>query len=205
MDLKRLSASIGKTWDDSIVDRLVAYVRIPNKSPMFDPEWERNGYMEAAVQLMAEWCRTQPVPGMRVEVRRLPGKTPLLLVDIPGELPGSVLLYGHLDKQPEFTGWLPGLGPWEPVLREGKLYGRGAADDGYAVFSSLTAIAALKEQQGRTPRCLVLIEACEESGSDDLPAHLESLGASLGEPSLVVCPAAGGGNYQQVGCTTSLR
>src|SRR6266850_5707471 len=205
MDLKRLSGSIGKTWETSIVDRLVAYVRIPNKSPDFDPQWERNGHMEAAVQLMAQWCRAQPLTGMRVEVRRLPGSTPLLLLDVPGELPGCVLLYGHLDKQPEFTGWLPGLGPWEPVIREGKLYGRGAADDGYAVFSSLTAIAALKEQQVRLPRCLVLIEACEESGSGDLPAHLESLGATLGEPSLVVCLDAECGNYDQVWCTTSLR
>jgi acetylornithine deacetylase/succinyl-diaminopimelate desuccinylase-like protein len=205
MDLKRLSGSIGKTWETSIVDQLVAYVRIPNKSPDFDPHWERNGHMEAAVQLMAQWCRAQPLAGMRVEVRRLPGRTPLLLLDVPGELPGCVLLYGHLDKQPEFTGWLPGLGPWEPVIREGKLYGRGAADDGYAVFSSLTAIAALKEQKVRLPRCLVLIEACEESGSGDLPAHLESLGATLGEPSLVVCLDAECGNYEQVWCTTSLR
>jgi acetylornithine deacetylase/succinyl-diaminopimelate desuccinylase-like protein len=205
MDQKRLSNSIVKTWDESIIDRLTAYVRIPNKSPMFDPQWESHGYMEQAVQLMAEWCRAQPLTGMRVEIRRLPGKTPLLLVDVPGELPGCVLLYGHLDKQPEFTGWQPGLGPWEPVLREGKLYGRGAADDGYAVFSSLTAIAALQEQQVRLPRCVVLIEACEESGSYDLPAHLEALGEALGEPSLVVCLDAECGNYEQVWCTTSLR
>ena len=161
--------------------------------------------MEKAVTLMADWCRAQPLPGARVEVRRLPGITPLLLVDIPGELPGSVLLYGHLDKQPEFTGWLPGLGPWEPVVRDGKLYGRGAADDGYAVFSSLTAIAALKQQQVRLPRCVVLIEACEESGSTDLPAHLEALGTAIGDPSLVVCLDAECGNYEQVWCTTSLR
>jgi acetylornithine deacetylase/succinyl-diaminopimelate desuccinylase-like protein len=205
MDLKRLSASIGKTWDESILERLIAYVRIPNKSPTFDPQWESHGHMEQAVQLMAAWCRAQPLPGMRVEIRRLPGRTPLLLVEVPGELPGCVLLYGHLDKQPEFTGWLPGLGPWEPVLREGKLYGRGAADDGYAVFSSLTAIAALKEQQVRLPRCVVLIEACEESGSTDLPAHLAALGTSLGEPALVVCLDAECGNYDQVWCTTSLR
>jgi acetylornithine deacetylase/succinyl-diaminopimelate desuccinylase-like protein len=196
---------IDKTWDDSIIDRLTAYVRIPNKSPMFDPKWQENGYMEAAVRLMADWCRAQPLPGARVEVRRLPGKTPLLLIDVPGEIPGCVLLYGHLDKQPEFTGWLPGLGPWEPVIREGKLYGRGAADDGYAVFSSLTAIAALKEQRVALPRCVVLIEACEESGSIDLPAHLSALGTALGEPSLVVCLDAECGNYEQVWSTTSLR
>ena len=205
MDLERLKSHVSRTWDESIIERLIAYVRIPNKSPMFDPQWERNGHMEAAVQLMADWCRAQRIPGARTEVRRLPGRTPLLLVDVPGELPGCTLLYGHLDKQPEFTGWLAGLGPWEPVIREGRLYGRGAADDGYAVFSSLTAIAALKEQQVRLPRCVVLIEACEESGSVDLPAHLGSLGEALGEPSLVVCLDAECGNYEQVWCTTSLR
>jgi acetylornithine deacetylase/succinyl-diaminopimelate desuccinylase-like protein len=205
MDLERLRESVRKVWDDSILDRLMAYVRIPNKSPMFDPNWESHGHMEAAVQLMADWCRAQPVPGMRVEVRRLPGRTPLLLVDVPGELPGSVLLYGHLDKQPEFTGWLPGLGPWEPVVRDGKLYGRGGADDGYAVFSSLTAIAALKAQKIPLARCVLLIEACEESGSVDLPAHLEALGDAIGDPSLVVCLDAECSNYDQVWCTTSLR
>jgi acetylornithine deacetylase/succinyl-diaminopimelate desuccinylase-like protein len=205
MDAKRLESSIRQTWDDSIIERLTAYIRIPNKSPLFDPQWEKHGHMDAAVKLMADWCRAQPLPGARIEVRRLPGRTPLLLIDIPGELPGCVLLYGHLDKQPEFTGWLPGLGPWEPVIRDGKLYGRGAADDGYAVFSSLTAVAALKQQAVRLPRCLVLIEASEESGSVDLTAHLEALGAEIGEPSLVVCLDAECGNYEQVWCTTSLR
>jgi acetylornithine deacetylase/succinyl-diaminopimelate desuccinylase-like protein len=205
MDLEQLRTTVNRVWDESILDRLSAYVRIPNKSPMFDPQWEAHGHMEAAIQLMADWCRAQPVRGMRVEIRRLPGRTPLLLVDVPGELPGAVLLYGHLDKQPEFTGWLPGLGPWEPVLRDGRLYGRGAADDGYAVFSSLTAIAALQAQQVALPRCVLLIEACEESGSVDLPAHLDALGDRIGDPSLVVCLDAECGNYDQVWCTTSLR
>jgi acetylornithine deacetylase/succinyl-diaminopimelate desuccinylase-like protein len=154
---------------------------------------------------MAGWCKAQPIPGMRVAVQRLPGKTPLLVIDIPGERSGCALLYGHLDKQPEFTGWLPGLGPWEPVLRDGKLYGRGSADDGYAVFSSLTAIAALKAQKVPLPRCVVLIEASEESGSVDLPAHLQALGDGIGDPSLVVCLDAECGNYDQLWCTTSLR
>ncbi len=205
MNLATLRSSIDTVWDGSILDRLQAYVRIPNKSPHFDPQWEEHGHMEAAVQLMADWCRAQAVPGMRIEIRRLPGRTPLLLVDIPGELPGCVLLYGHLDKQPEFTGWLPGLGPWEPVMRDGRLYGRGGADDGYAVFSSLTAIAALKEQKVPIARCVLLIEACEESGSIDLPAHLESLGDAIEYPSLVVCLDAECGDYDRVWCTTSLR
>ena len=190
MDLNRLRAAIDKTWDESILDRLRAYIRIPNRSVHFDPDWEAGGHMEAAVQLMAAWCRAQPVAGMSVEIRRLAG---------------SVLLYGHLDKQPEFTGWQPGLQPWEPVMRDGKLYGRGGADDGYAVFSSLCAIAALKQQRVPLRRCVLLIEASEESGSIDLPAHLESLGNAIGDPSLVVCLDAECGDYERVWCTTSLR
>ena len=205
MNLPALRQFIEQVWQKSIVERLQAYVRIPNKSPAFDPDWERHGYMDQAIELMAEWCRAQPVPRMVVEVRRLKGLTPLLLVDVPGELPECVLLYGHLDKQPEFTGWLPGLGPWEPVIRDGKLYGRGGADDGYAVFSSLTAIAALKAQGVPLPRCVLMIEATEESGSIHLPAHLDALGAKIGEPALVVCLDAECGNYEQLWTTTSLR
>lgn len=205
MDIARVLASVEQQWKGSIVERLSAYVRIPNKSPLFDPEWETHGYMEQAANLIADWCRAQPIEGMKVEVRRLPGLTPVVLVDVPGEVPDCVLLYGHLDKQPEFTGWLPGLAPWEPVIRDGKLYGRGGADDGYAAFSSLAAIVALKEQKVPLPRCVLLIEASEESGSVHLPAHLRALGDTLGQPSLVVCLDAEAGNYDQVWCTTSLR
>ena len=196
---------IRDTWRDSIVPTLCEYVRIPNKSPAFAPDWQSAGHMQRAAQLLADWCREQPIAGMTVELLTLPGRTPVLLCDIPGELPDCVLLYGHLDKQPEFTGWEPGLSPWEPVIREGKLYGRGGADDGYAVFSSLTAIRALKSRGVPLARCVVLIEASEESGSTDLPAHLEALGARLGTPSLVICLDAECGNYSQLWCTTSLR
>ncbi len=205
MDIARALASVEKQWQGSIIERLTAYVRIPNKSPMFDPDWERHGYMDAAANLIADWCRKQPIEGLKVEVRRLPGLTPIVLVDVPGEVADCVLLYGHLDKQPEFTGWLPGLGPWDPVIRDGKLYGRGGADDGYAAFSSLAAIVALKEQKVPLPRCVILIEASEESGSIHLPAHLRALGQTIGEPSLVICLDAEAGNYEQVWCTTSLR
>jgi acetylornithine deacetylase/succinyl-diaminopimelate desuccinylase-like protein len=205
MDVSRAFVSIDAQWHDTIVEQLKLYVRIPAKSPLFDPDWERHGYIDSAANLIADWCRTQALAGARVEVRRPPGITPLVFVEVPGELAGTVLLYGHLDKQPEFTGWLPGLSAWEPVMRAGRLYGRGAADDGYAAFSSLAAITALKAQGVRLPRCVVLIEASEESGSIHLPAHLEALGDRLGDPSLVVCLDAECGNYDQVWCTTSLR
>jgi acetylornithine deacetylase/succinyl-diaminopimelate desuccinylase-like protein len=205
MDIDRLQRLVEAQWQGSILECLQAFVRIPNKSPHFDPEWEAHGHMDRAVQLVYDWCRAQPVPGMTVSVQRVPGLTPLLLLDIPGELPGCVLFYGHLDKQPESTGWSAGLGPWEPVVRDGRLYGRGAADDGYAVFSSLSAIAAAKEQRVALPRCIVLIEASEESGSIHLIPQLEALGDALGTPDLVVCLDAECGNYEQLWCTTSLR
>jgi acetylornithine deacetylase/succinyl-diaminopimelate desuccinylase-like protein len=200
----QLRRFVDSTWDDSIVPELCNYVRIPNLSPLFDPQWEQHGHMERAVQLLADWCRRQPIAGMTLEIARLPGRTPLIFIDVPGT-GDTVLLYGHLDKQPEFTGWHAGLGPWEPVIRDGRLYGRGAADDGYAVFSSLTAVAALEAQQIPHARCVVLIEACEESGSPDLPAHVQALAARIGTPSLVVCLDAEAGDYERFWLTTSLR
>ncbi len=205
LDLPRLRRAIERHWDHSILERLQAYVRIPNRSPAFDPGWQASGHMERAVQLIAEWCRAQPIPGMQVAVHRLPGLTPVLLVEVPGERSETVLLYGHLDKQPEFSGWGPGLAPWEPVLRDGKLYGRGAADDGYAAFCALAALAALQAQGVALPRCVLLVEASEESGSIHLPAHLAALAERVGTPSLVVCLDAECGNYDQLWCTTSLR
>jgi len=207
MDNSKARQFVDRRWDDSILPQLVEYVRIPNKSPMFDPEWEAHGHMEAAVQLMRRWAEEEArsLPGAKVEVLRLPGRTPVLMVDVPGTVDDCVLMYGHLDKQPEFSGWSDGLEPWTPVLRDGRLYGRGGADDGYALFASLTAIRALREQAVPYARCVVLIEASEESGSPDLAHHIDALGARLGRPTLVVCLDAECGNYDQLWCTTSLR
>lgn len=205
MDNDKVLAFADRIWDDSIVPTLCEYVRIPNKSPNFDPDWERHGYMDQAAELLAQWCRAQPIKGMSVEIVRLEGRTPVVLVEVAGHNDDTVLLYGHLDKQPEFDGWREGLSPWEPVIRDGKLYGRGGADDGYAIFGSLAAIRALQEQGIGHARCVVLIEGCEESGSFDLPHYIEHLEERIGTPSLVVCLDAECGNYEQLWCTTSLR
>jgi len=205
MDSSKVTQFVSGMWDDSIVPELCEYIKIPNKSPLFDPDWEKHGHMDAAASLMEAWCRKQPIRGMQVEVVRLPGRTPLLFCEIPGEGSETVLLYGHLDKQPEFSGWRDGLEPWKPVIADGKLYGRGGADDGYAVFGSLTAIRALQEQGVPHARCVVVIEACEESGSYDLPHYIDELEDRIGHPSLVICLDAECGNYDQLWCTTSLR
>ena len=205
MDAKKTQEFVSKTWDESIIPQLCDYIKIPNKSPHFDPDWEKHGYMDAAVELLAKWCRKQPIQDMTVEILRLKGRTPLLYIDIPGASDDVVLLYGHYDKQPEFSGWSEGLEPWKPTIRDGKLYGRGGADDGYAVFGSLTAVRALQEPSIDHARCVVLIEGCEESGSFDLPFYIDKLADRIGSPDLVVCLDAECGNYDQLWCTTSLR
>lgn len=210
MDTKAIKEFVDRSWSHEILPTLEEYVRIPAKSPDFDAEWERNGYIEKAALFAFEWCKAHPVEGMQLSLHRLPGRTPLLFIDIPATLSDwdpqhCVLLYGHLDKQPEFSGWRPGLGPWEPVIEDDKLYGRGGADDGYAVFASLTAIRALQAQGIPHARCVLVIELCEESGSFDLPYHFDELVDRIGEPELVICLDAECGNYDQFWCTTSLR
>ncbi|MBB5874761.1 M20 family metallopeptidase [Xanthomonas sp. 3498] len=209
MDSAKIDRFLSEKWDDDIVPQLVDYIRIPNKSPMFDADWVAHGYMADAVALMERWARAQAIPGLQVEVVQLEGRTPLVYLEVPAssEATGedTVLLYGHLDKQPEMTGWDADLGPWTPVLKGDRLYGRGGADDGYALFGSLAAIQALQDQGIPHARCVVLIEACEESGSYDLPAYVDHLAARIGKPSLVVCLDSGCGNYEQLWCTTSLR
>jgi acetylornithine deacetylase/succinyl-diaminopimelate desuccinylase-like protein len=205
LDSTAVHAFVSRKWDEDIVTQLIDYIRIPCKSPHFDSEWKRNGHLEEAVGLAEAWCKAQPVPGMAIEVIRLEGRTPLLVFEVPGEAPGTVLMYGHLDKQPEMAGWRDGFGPWTPVIRDGRLYGRGGADDGYAVFASLAAIQALKQQGAKHARIVGLIECCEESGSYDLPAYLDALGWRIGKPDLVVGLDSGCGNYEQLWTTTSLR
>jgi len=192
----------------SIVPTLQKYIAIPNKSPAFDAQWKQAGHMARAVELLSGWAREAMPEGATLEVVQLGERTPVIFIDVPGTsgvAGDTVLLYGHLDKQPEMTGWREGLGPWQPVLEGDKLYGRGGADDGYAIFASLTALAALRRERVPHARAVILIEACEESGSYDLPAYIEHLAPRIGELSLVVCLDSGCANYDQLWSTTSLR
>jgi acetylornithine deacetylase/succinyl-diaminopimelate desuccinylase-like protein len=212
MESKSTQQYVDSVWDRSIVPALNDYIRIPNKSPAFDPQWREHGHMERAVKLIEGWCRARSIKGMQVEVVRLKDedgkdRTPMIFIEIPATaaVKDTVLLYGHLDKQPEFSGWNAGLGPWEPVLKDDKLFGRGGADDGYAAFASLTAIEALQKQNVPHARCVVLVEATEESGSFDLPPYIDHLAKRIGEVSLVVCLDSGAGDYERLWATTSLR
>jgi len=202
------ASSVERSWDE-IVPVLHDYIAIPNVSEHFDPQWRENGFMAEAVELIRSWCASRDIPGATVEVHELPDRAPVIVVEVPatgeGAADDTVLLYGHLDKQPEMEGWREGLGPWTPVLEGDRLYGRGGADDGYAAFASLAAIEAVRAAGGSHTRLMVLIEASEESGSPDLPAHVEALGDRIGSPSLVVCLDSGCIDYERMWVTTSLR
>lgn len=209
LNTEQLLDDVSQHWDAEIVPQLIEYVKIPAKSPSFDLDWAQHGFLDAVVEQARKWVLSQKVTGLTLEVVRIDGRTPVLFFDIPATggivADQTVLLYGHLDKQPEMTGWRAGLGPWMPVYEDGKLYGRGAADDGYAVFSALSAIRALDKQGVARPHCVGLIETCEESGSYDLPAYLEALAPRMGDVKLVVALDSGAGNYEQLWVTTSLR
>jgi acetylornithine deacetylase/succinyl-diaminopimelate desuccinylase-like protein len=201
---------VTQAWDEDLVSQLSDYIEIPAKSPAFDADWAKSGYLDTVIERTARWIESQKVAGLTLEILRLPGRTPVLFFDVAAtraQRMGSqtVLMYGHLDKQPEFDGWRNGLGPWTPKYIDGKLYGRGGADDGYAAYAAIAAIAALKEQKIEHPRIVGLIETCEESGSPDLLPYIDVLKTRLGDVGLVICLDSGAGNYDQLWLTTSLR
>ncbi|MGH9461259.1 MAG: M20/M25/M40 family metallo-hydrolase [Vicinamibacteria bacterium] len=205
---EKIESFVNGFWDGEILPTIQEYIRVPNVSAQFDPQWEKNGHMEKALQLAKNWVERHKPEGSTLHVGRLLGRTPLLLLEVPSRPAASdktVLMYGHLDKQPEMTGWRKGLGPWSPVLEGDKLYGRGGADDGYAVFASLCALRALGEQSIDHARVVVVIEFSEESGSPDLPAYVEHFEKLIARPELVICLDSGAGNYDQFWSTTSLR
>ena len=207
MNKNSIEQFVNALWDDEFVPTLSRYIEIPNKSPAFERDWEQKGHMQAAAELLRDAVARIPVKQATTRIVALPNRTPLLYIDVPAtqSCAGNILCYGHYDKQPEFTGWETGLGPWKPVIRNDRLYGRGGADDGYAIFATLGAIAALDDQNIGHPRCCVLIEGCEESGSFDLPFYIEALRTEIGEPDLLICLDAECGNYDQLWLTTSLR
>ncbi len=201
---------VTRQWDSDIVRQLTEYVAIPAKSPGFDKDWAAHGHIDTVLRNAAAWVEAQKVEGLTLEIVRLEGRTPVLFFEVAATRPlaesaQTVLMYGHLDKQPEFNGWRNDLGPWTPKYEDGKLYGRGAADDGYAVYASIAAVQALKAQKVPHPRIVGLIETCEESGSYDLLPYVDALRPRLGDVGLVICLDSGAGNYDQLWLTTSLR
>ncbi len=208
LDATQALSQVSAQWDGDIVKQITDYITIPAKSPSFDADWAGHGHLETVLRNAAAWVEAQKVEGLTLEIVRLEGRTPVLFFEVPATKTGAtetVLMYGHLDKQPEFSGWRNDLGPWTPKYEDGKLFGRGGADDGYAVYASIAAIQALKSQNVPHPRIVGLVETCEESGSYDLLPYVDALRTRLGDVGLVICLDSGAGNYDQLWLTTSLR
>ena len=214
MSAEAVREHVDAVWAASALPTLVEYVAIPCVSVAFDPNWAEHGHLARAVELVTAWCRERDIVRLSVEVAELAGRTPMIVIEVPAfgdaadaaaDATDTVLLYGHIDKQPEMTGWRAGLGPWTPVIEGDRLYGRGGADDGYAAFASLLAIEAAQRAGLSHARCVVLIEASEESGSPDLPFHLAALLERIGSPTLVLCLDSGCIDHERMWATTSLR
>jgi acetylornithine deacetylase/succinyl-diaminopimelate desuccinylase-like protein len=208
INVEQVTKFVNNKWDDEIIPKISEYIEIPNQSPLFDKDYGTNGYQEQVVDLMMDWANKQGVKNLDLRVERAEGKTPLIfgVVEGEGKTQETILMYGHFDKQPPMTEfWEEGLHPHKPVIRDGKLYGRGGADDGYAIFASITAVKAIQEQNIPTARIVIMIEGSEESGSHDLPYYVKKLEKEIATPSLVVCLDSGCGNYEQMWLTTSLR
>lgn len=209
MDAQAVQKTVQTRFADDVLPALSKLIEIPALSPVFDANWQANGHLDAAVEHVKGYLESRRLPGATVEVVRLDGRSPVLLMDVPATPgaadKGTVLLYGHLDKQPPVGGWSDGLGPWTPVRRGERLYGRGAADDGYAGFAAVTALESVHNGQGEHARAVVLLETGEESGSPDLPFYLDHLSERLGAVSFVVCLDSGGNDYERLWLTTSLR
>ena len=208
-DAAACTAFVEEFWPARVLPALKDFVRVPNLSKFCDPAHLTNGHMQRAAKILLDWSLTAGVQGLTGGLVELPDKDPVLFFEIEATQidpdVGTVLMYGHLDKQPPVDGWDEGLAPYDPVERDGYLYGRGGADDGYSLFAALAAVLAVQRQGASHGRILVLIEATEESGSPDLPFILEHLKSRLGVPNFIVCLDSGCGNYEQLFITSTLR
>ncbi len=203
----RTSETVDRIIDAAVIPALSEYIALPALSPAFDPSWATTGAIDEAMAAFVAYARRRPIASLHVEIDRIEGRTPVLFCEIAPTEPSSptTLIYGHLDKQPALGQWREGLGPFTPVIEDSRLYGRGAADDGYAFFAALAAVEAVQATGGSHGRIVIVIEASEESGSPDLDVHLDRLGEQIGQPDIVVCLDSGCVTYDRLWITTSLR
>ena len=207
VDKAATDRNIDEKWDDWYVKGLSDFIRVPNLSPNYDAEFLTNGKIEEAMELVDNYINQLQIEGLSKKVFQPEGSCPLVVyvVEPTHGSEKNVMLYGHLDKQPWMDGWAEGLAPTEPVIRGEYLYGRGGADDGYAPFSCMLAIKNLQLQGVKLPRCALVLETEEESGSANLLTLLDLAKDFIGRPDFCFCMDSGAFNYDQLWCTSSLR
>jgi acetylornithine deacetylase/succinyl-diaminopimelate desuccinylase-like protein len=208
MDKRIIKPYIEKLFATNVLPNLQEFIKIPNCSPNYDGDWEKNGNAVKAASFLANWVQGLNLKNAEVSLLKDPGHTPFIYIDVKATRPGddrTILMYGHLDKQPAFTGWSEGLGPQIPVVKDGKLYGRGSSDDGYATFASVSSIKACQDNGWDLPRMVILIEGAEESFTDDLFYYVNQLKTVIGTPSMVMCLDSGCADYERLWVSTNLR
>ncbi len=206
LDLGQLMDRSEEIWEGSILPSLSDFIEIKALSPLFEPDWAEMGELDATIDLFCEWLDAQGIAGMSYEKHRIGELSPVLIVTIEGTGPGEVIFYSHLDKQPSKPElWSEGLHPLKAVRRDPWLYGRGSVDDGYGGYLCATSVRLLQEAEVPHPRCTMIIETCEESGSFDLPPYLDALTEQLGNPDMVVVLDSGGPDYDHIWMTEALR
>jgi acetylornithine deacetylase/succinyl-diaminopimelate desuccinylase-like protein len=184
------------------------YVTIPCISPDYDANWEQGGHLDSAAHYLTSWAKTRAIGDLTISIEQLPGRTPLIYCEIGATsetASGTLAIYGHFDKQPPLGNWSEGLDPFTPVVRDGKLYGRGTADDGYSLFAAILAIEALEKAGMKHSRIVVLIEGSEESGSPDLEPYMDALSERIGNLEFLICLDSGAQSYDRLWLTQSLR
>jgi acetylornithine deacetylase/succinyl-diaminopimelate desuccinylase-like protein len=146
--------------------------------------------------------------GCKVNALYDEGRSPFLIVQIEASegntSQNSVLYYGHMDKQPFGPGWkYPAT---EPIIEDGKLYGRGSSDDCYALYAAVLSVKACQTLGLPHPKIVITIEGSEEGGNtEDLVHYLSTYRDLIGSPNTVLCLDTSALLEDTLAISTSLR
>ncbi|CAI2368334.1 unnamed protein product [Moneuplotes crassus] len=205
MDTEKSKKFIEDNFQSMFLDPISEFIKVPNLTPSFDPEFQTNGLIEQAIDNVKGYAESMDIPGLKFHVHNEEGRAPMALIEIPGNGKKNIMVYGHLDKQPHMEGWTEGTGPTTPTIIGDKLYGRGSTDDGYVSFATLTAVKNILDQGQEIPRIVLVLEAEEESGSKDLVYLLEKCKDIIKTPDVCLCCDSGALDYKTLWLTSSLR
>ena len=209
MDIKSLKKYVDKQFILNTLPNLMNFIRIPNLSPLYDDDWNTNGLLLKAANLIISFAKSLELKNAEINLLQDKGYTPLIFIDIPASRINdtrTILFYAHYDKQPHGEGWDEDKSPINPVIIDGHLYGRGSADDGYALFSILTAIKTCQDYNCPMPRICCIFEGAEESTDAHLTYYFNKLMPVLGNNIIVFIPLDSGcSDYNHLWITNSLR
>ena len=207
VDIADLQSRVVKEIDEGVIPTLIEYIRVPSLSPMYDPNWESNGLMVQAQEIILSYVKSLGIRNFTHDLLKEDGKPWMFYGEVAPTSPelGTILIYGHMDKQPHFPDWIPGTNNTEPAIIDDKLYGRGGADDGYALPSAAMLIKTLQDMGVPHGRIVIIGETEEESGSPNLKYLISQLKDRIGHPDLVICLDSGAADYEHLWLTSSLR